>query len=89
MITGSAPISKDVLNFLKVAICVPVYEGYGSTETCAVSTLTASEDGEVGHVGGVLPYAELKLVDIPEMDYLSTDMPNPWGEICFWGFNNF
>jgi long-chain acyl-CoA synthetase len=77
MLTGSAPISKDVINFLKVAIGVPIYEGYGQTETCAGSTLTFSEDGEAGHVGGVLPYSELKLVDIHEMDYYSTDKPCP------------
>ena len=75
MLTGSAPISKDVLNFLKVALCVPIYEGYGQTETCAGSTLTFSEDPDSGHVGGVMPYSELKLVDVAEMDYLSTDKP--------------
>ena len=89
MLTGSAPISKDVLNFLKIALSVPIYEGYGQTETCAASTLTASEDGESGHVGGVMPYSELKLVDVPEMDYYSTDKPYPRGEVCFRGFNSF
>jgi len=89
MLTGSAPISKDVINFLKVAVGVPIFEGYGQTETCAGSTLTFSEDGEAGHVGGVLPFSELKLVDVPEMDYYSTDKPSPRGEICFWGFNCF
>lgn len=83
MLTGSAPISKEILNFLKVAIAVPIYEGYGQTETCAASCLTDSEDGTSGHVGGVMPYSELKLVDIPEMDYHSTDQPFPRGEICF------
>lgn len=93
MLTGSAPISKDVLNFLKIALCAPIYEGYGQTETCAASCITFSEDGEAGHVGGVMPYAEAKLVDIPEMDYLSTDTVDgvsyPRGEICFRGSNNF
>jgi long-chain acyl-CoA synthetase len=94
MITGSAPISKDVINYLKIAFCCSFYEGYGQTETAGGSTMTFSEDGEAGHVGGVLPQHELKLKDVPEMDYLSTDVdkdgnPFPRGEICFKGHSNF
>lgn len=94
MVTGSAPISKDVINFLKIAFCCPFYEGYGQTETAGGSCLTFSEDGEAGHVGGVLPQHEVKLVDVPEMDYRSTDVdengrPFPRGEICFKGHSNF
>jgi long-chain acyl-CoA synthetase len=82
MITGSAPISSDVLNFLKVCFCAPICEGYGLTESSAAACLTSSFDPVAGHVGGPLSCIRVKLRDIPEMNYLSTD-ENPRGEILF------
>jgi long-chain acyl-CoA synthetase len=92
-VTGSAPISKEVMNFLKIAFCCPIIEGYGQTETTAASCCTLPNDPETGHVGGVLPSSFLKLVDVPDMDYLHTDKKDgetyPRGEICFKGSGNF
>ena len=44
MITGSAPISGDVLDFLKVAFSCPLTEGYGMTESGGGSTITFAND---------------------------------------------
>eukprot|EP01129_Flabellula_baltica_P009117 TRINITY_DN366_c0_g1_i1.p1 TRINITY_DN366_c0_g1~~TRINITY_DN366_c0_g1_i1.p1 ORF type:complete len:645 (+),score=165.86 TRINITY_DN366_c0_g1_i1:1383-3317(+) len=84
MMTGSAPISSDVISFLRVALSCPVLEGYGQTESTGASTVTMLGDTTPGHVGVPLPCCEVKLVDVPDMNYLSTD-PNPRGEICFRG----
>ena len=85
MATGSAPISPDVLNFLKVAFCCPIVEGYGQTESCAVSFISLPTDPTCGHVGGPMPCVKMRLADVPDMNYFVTDTPNPRGEICLSG----
>jgi long-chain acyl-CoA synthetase len=94
MVSGSAPISAEVLRFLRVAFGCPIIEGYGQTENCAAAFMTYPEDKEIGHCGGPLPCIDYKLVDVPEMQYLSTDLDEignsaPRGEICVRGLNVF
>jgi long-chain acyl-CoA synthetase len=81
IVTGSAPIDKAVMELLKVCFACPIGEGYGLTETCASTTLTFMDDPESGCVGGPLVNSKIKLCDLPELNYLSTDNP-PRGEIC-------
>ena len=54
MITGSAPISGEVLDFLKICFCSDILEGYGMTETSAASCLMFENDPDSGIVGGPL-----------------------------------
>jgi long-chain acyl-CoA synthetase len=94
MITGSAPISVEVLEFLKIAFCCQIIEGYGQTECGAPAALTWTSDPVSGHVGGPYKCLDIKLVDVKEMNYTSKDIdanghPAPRGEICYRGHNTF
>ncbi|KAJ3357622.1 Long chain acyl-CoA synthetase 7 peroxisomal [Allomyces javanicus] len=82
MLTGSAPISNDVKDFLRCCFSCNVFEGYGQTETSAGVAVTWAGDYDAGHVGVPLACSEIKLRDIPEMDYTSNDKPYPRGEVC-------
>ncbi|EGR26991.1 hypothetical protein IMG5_203310 [Ichthyophthirius multifiliis] len=89
-IVGGAPISTDVLVYLKAVFSIPILEGYGQTETTGASFSTHLEDGDIGHVGGTRSHMEFKLVDIPEMGYKSSDLDKqgnlaPRGEIFIRG----
>ncbi|PWA65219.1 long-chain acyl-CoA synthetase 6 [Artemisia annua] len=85
MISGASPLSADVMDFLKVCFGCPVVEGYGMTESSCVITIMNEKDILSGHVGAPLSCCEVKLVDVPEMNYTSDDQPYPRGEICVRG----
>ncbi|XP_035505307.2 long-chain-fatty-acid--CoA ligase 1-like isoform X2 [Scophthalmus maximus] len=86
MFTGAAPISPTVLTFLRAAIGCQFYEGYGQTECTAGCTMNLPGDWSAGHVGAPLPCNSIKLVDVPEMNYLAV---NGEGEVCVKGANVF
>lgn len=73
MITGSAPIDVAVLELLKVCFCAPIIEAYGLTETGGGSTFTSMFDNQTGNVGGPSENTKIRLKDIPEMNYYSSD----------------
>lgn len=85
MTTGASPISEEVMQFLRICFGATVLEGYGMTESSCTMTLTRPDDTSLGHVGAPLPSCEIKLVDIPEMNYTSADKPYPRGEVCVRG----
>jgi len=85
MITGSAPIAPNILEFLKVVFCCPIVEAYGQTESCGSSFATRIYDNRTGHVGGPAVGIEFKLADTPEMGYTRYSSPLPAGEVCIRG----
>ena len=81
----------DIIDKLKVMFCCPMVQGYGQTENCGSALLNSIYDTISGTTGGCQNTTEMKLVDLPEFGYFSTDknevtnVLEPRGEICFRG----
>ncbi|KNC98543.1 uncharacterized protein SPPG_06233 [Spizellomyces punctatus DAOM BR117] len=86
ILSGSAPLSKDVMAFLRAAFGFQISEGYGQTESTAGCGVTWPGDYTVGHVGPPIACQEVKLVSVPEMNYNANDNK---GEIWIRGHNVF
>lgn len=89
IVSGSAPISPDVMDFLRICFSADVYEGYGQTEQAAGLSMSYRGDLTPGQVGPPQLCTEVKLKDIPSMNYSSADKPFPRGEIMLRGNSVF
>lgn len=70
--TGGAKVDSQILDFLRMCFGKGrVGEGYGATE---VGSITAND--------ALLPGVTVRLLDVPELGFLTTDKPYPRGEIC-------
>jgi long-chain acyl-CoA synthetase len=58
--SGAAPIAREILEFF-YACGVPVFEGYGMTETATAASISTLENHRFGTVGRALPGVELKI----------------------------
>eukprot|EP00536_Pseudo-nitzschia_multiseries_P017474 jgi/Psemu1/70228/estExt_Genemark1.C_15790005 len=82
VVSGSAPLSKNVMNFYRIMLGIPVVEGYGQTENAAACTISLPQDMTTcGHVGIPMPAVEVVLADVPEMGYFHTDKDHK-GQPC-------
>ncbi|MBP3087176.1 carboxylic acid reductase [Mycolicibacterium fortuitum] len=70
--TGSAPISAEMKNWVERLLDMHLLEGYGSTEAGSVFV-----DGHIQRP----PVIDYKLVDVPDLGYFLTDRPHPRGEL--------
>lgn len=73
-LTGAAPISPDLLRWYH-AIGVPLYEGFGMSETAGVATINLPEANRTGSVGQANPGVQVRIA--------------PDGEIQIKGLNVF
>ncbi|KAI9504621.1 medium-chain fatty acid-CoA ligase faa2 [Coemansia spiralis] len=85
VLTGSAPIEKGVLQFLRICFCCQVTEGWGATESCGLGIVNIKTENQASRIGIPMQSMELKLADVPDMNYLSTDKPCPRGEMMVRG----
>ncbi len=65
-LTGAAPISLDIIRWFH-AIGVPIYEGYGMTESSGVISLNTADAQRPGSVGKPLPGCEVRIADNGEI----------------------
>jgi fatty acid CoA ligase FadD9 len=70
--TGSAPISPELMAWVEEFIDIHLTNGYGSTEDGVVLV-----DGRIRRP----PVLDYKLVDVPDLGYFATDRPHPRGEL--------
>jgi len=66
LISGAAPIAPEVLEFF-AALGLPICEGWGMTETTAITTINPSEQIRIGTVGRALPGVEVTLAQDGEL----------------------
>ncbi|MFJ1646443.1 carboxylic acid reductase [Streptomyces sp. NPDC088258] len=72
VVCGSAPLAPELKRFVESCLDVTVHDGYGATEFGF-----AMFDSHVQRP----PVIEYRLVDVPELGYLTSDVPHPRGEL--------
>lgn len=83
MLTASASIAPEILDFFRVALGIRVTESYAQTESVGAGTwIYATDITNYGTVGVPTPTAEIKLIDVDGTPYKSSQQQ---GEICIRG----
>lgn len=85
LVVGSAPIDPKTIKFLKAALQVGISQGYGTTEMFAGISLGPIFEAKPGSSGAVGVNTEVKLRELPEMNYTNKDEGGPRGELLVRG----
>lgn len=81
IVCGSAATSPEILDFAQVVLGCRVYNGYGLTETFALSCRVLPYDPTGSFtIGPVVPFCEAKLIDAPELGYFVKPKQKSTGE---------
>ena len=76
ILLGGAPLQRELLQRFKVMFKCPLVNGYGQTENAVSALLNSIYYTVFVTTGGLQNTTELKLIDLPEYEYYSTDI-NP------------
>ncbi|CAO1629069.1 unnamed protein product [Parajaminaea phylloscopi] len=83
-LSGGAALSRETQEFLDLAL-VQLLQGYGMTESSAMCAIVTPDfHKDYGTVGVPVPSIEIKLKDVPDAGYFSTNDP-PQGEVLIRG----
>ncbi|MEZ5649072.1 MAG: long-chain fatty acid--CoA ligase [Burkholderiaceae bacterium] len=74
-LTGAAPISPELIRWY-MALGVPMYEGWGMTETTAAGSINIPGASRLGSIGKPQPYLQMRLSDEGEIQIKG---PNVFG----------
>lgn len=85
MSTGSAPISPETVKFLKASLNTGLAQGYGLTESFAGVCSSQYYEAIPGSCGAIAVTTEMRLKDLPKMDYTANDAGGPRGELLLRG----
>ncbi len=66
VVSGSAPLAKPLLEFF-CSVGVPIYQGYGLTETSPVVTSSTPEHNRLGTVGRPIANVEVRIAEDGEI----------------------
>lgn len=90
-VSAAAPMDPVIMETIKLWCSCCFIQGYGLTETCGPTAISYDDDTYPGSNGPPMACSVVKVVDVPEMDYYSTDMIDgkltPRGELCVKGSN--
>ncbi|KAJ3066945.1 long-chain fatty acid-CoA ligase [Podochytrium sp. JEL0797] len=80
-LSGGAPMPKSTQQFLNVT-ATKLINGYGMTECTAVLAIQdVNQAGILGITGAPVTSCEIKLADVDNTNYKSTNVPKPQGEV--------
>ena len=84
--SGGASLSPDIHDYVRCALSIPIQNGYGLTETCALATAMDEHDHSSGRAGAPFRGVLIKLINWEEGNYKISDDP-PRGEVVISGNN--